>query len=1139
MKKKSPSQSGIFTPRALLGLTLCLIGLLLAVVTLAAPKASARRSAAGFGSTVVKPTVIQSLVNGVSDSVRALPPALPTARDFETELPQVKPAREVPANFIDQALQKALATTKNLPGPNAILPTPNVVIPNPNVSFDGMNQSEGCGGCIPPDTTGAVGASQYVQMVNSAFSVYAKNGTRLTGPTPINQLFKNFPVGNVCRDTNDGDPIVVYDQLADRWLLSQFGFPSASTGPYHECVAISQSGDATGSYYIYDFPLSTTKFHDYPHIGLWPDGYYMSTHEFLAPALSYVGAGAIAFERDKMLAGLPAQLVMFDLGHGNTSFGGHLPANLDGYTLPPAGAPNYFMEADNAADLPPSAALRIWKFHVDWATPANSTFGLDTQPNSILPVTDFARPPCSLAGNRAYVSGCVPQLGDPSQLDPIGDRLMYRLAYRNFGDHESLVLTHTVIANATTMQTGPRWYEVRDPGGVPTKAQESTFGPTGMTDLLYRFMGSIAMDRAGDMAIGYSTSSSASFPSIAYTGRLVGDPASTLGPAEVTLQAGGGPQHGEAFAPQTGRWGDYTTMTVDPVDDCTFWYTNEYFGTPVGPTADWQTRIGSFKFPTCTPRPTGLLTGKVTDSANQPIIGAKVTAGGYTAITGNSGVYQFSPLAPGAYTVSASATGYFPSSVPGVTVVNGGSTTQNFALARNLAEPTPTPPPLPVPLRTVNPPSLNDPGSTIATNHYPVTWTPAEVTTGLAGYIVEESTDYVAPLFDNADGSAMPGDAASPWNKGSTTDPWTQNPLYNHSSPFSYFANGEQPVGDFTGIDTSLTLKNPITIPGSVGSARLNFWSRYYNDGDDTGNVEVSTDGGTKWTSLLVLNDAPTVPPANTRMQDLEVDLSAYKGVPMKLRYRFNNGSLIYFLIRTIGWWVDDILIDGATWTQIDTTPANATSTNILNKPNGHYYYRVRGVYSDGSITANSNVQDIVVNAPPPPSLINVKSRKTHTGRGDFNIGLPLTNPSGVECRTGGANGNHKIVFTFANAVSVNGNPKAQVTSGTGTVSNVTVSGAQVTVDLTQVSDAQKIALTLFSVSDGTNTGDISLPIRFILGDVNGTGLVDGNDVSAVQAQTRQLADDNTFYMDVDLSGLIDGNDVSVTQGRTRSGARP
>ena len=810
---QSDPEAGFFNPRIFAAFLLLSAGVSLAVIGAAAP-GSPPVPVSGF-----VPVVKTSAVNGVSKALRDLPAGLPITRDREErELPPVKLAREIPSDFVDEVRQSI----------SGIL-----AIPAPQANFEGMNQEEGCGGCIPPDTTGAVGPEQYVQMVNSAMSVYAKNGTRLSGPTAINQLFAALPADNACRVNNNGDPIVVYDQLADRWLVSQFAVPGGAgpNGGYHECIAISKTPDATGEYYLYDFFLSATVFHDYPHIGLWPDAYYMMTHQFNAAGTAYLGGAAFAFERDKMLAGQPARLVSFVLGNGNTAFGGHLPANLDGFTLPPAGAPNYFVEVDAANEIPPTAAMRIWKFHVDWANPANSTFGVGTQPNSVVPVANFVRPPCSLAGNRAYVIGCVPQLGDPSQLDPIGDRLMYRLAYRNMGTHESLVLTHTVVAAAgPPEQMGPRWYEVRDPGGTPAIFQQSTFGPSGPTDPIHRFMGSIAMDRLGNIAIGYSASSAAQFPSINWAGRLASDPVNTLAQGEAVFQPGGGPQHGEAFAPQTGRWGDYSTMTVDPVDDCTFWYTNEYYGNPAGPTANWQTRIGSFKFAACTPRPTGILTGSVTESGSgNPIFGVKITAVGgainYTEISTPGGVYQFSPLPPGTYTVTASASGYFTSSAT-VTVTAGGTTTQNFALVRNLAEPTPALPPVPDPLQTVNPPALNDPGTTITTNTYNLSWSAAEVTTNLAHYVVEESTDYVSPLFDNADGTTMPGDAGSLWasssSGGSFPGAWAKNSEYFHSAPTSYFTTGPT-----DGFNISLTQKTAITIPATVSSARLNFWSRF------------------------------------------------------------------------------------------------------------------------------------------------------------------------------------------------------------------------------------------------------------------------------------------------------------------------
>jgi carboxypeptidase family protein/dockerin type I repeat protein len=1140
MEKKSNSKSGVFNPRVLLGFVLCSVGVSLAMLSFAAP-ASTKKLPPQNGAQF-KPVVIKSNLNGVSAAARDLPTGVPTGpREIEHGLLRVKPNHPVPAGFVDRAMQ---SVAQNL----AVL----LAMPAPLSTFEGQGSVDSGGGgaagclCLPPDTNGAVGPTQYVQMVNTVFSVYDKTGTRLSGPTPINALFSALPASSRCRATNDGDPVVVYDQLADRWLLSQFAVrddAGGTNGPYEQCIAISQTSDATGAYYVYDFPLSTTKFEDYPHLGLWPDAYYMTTHQFNQAGTAYLGQAAWALERDRMLKGQPAQLLYFDLGAlpppFNTGFGGQLPANVDGFTLPPAGAPNYFVEVDSSADVGLGNNLRIWKFHVDWATPANSSYGVAGMPNFVIPITDFARPNCM---NNAV--GCVPQAGDASQLDPIGDRLMYRLAYRNFGDHESLVLNHTVVASATTGQMGPRWYEVRDPGGTPTIFQQSTWGPTSQTDLLYRWMSSVAMDRAGNMAIGYSTSNQITFPSIAYAGRLASDPPNVLSQGEAQLFAGTGPQHG---GPTLGRWGDYTDMTVDPVDDCTFWYTNEYYSATDAGAFLWRTRVGSFKFPQCTPRPIGILRGTVTDSnGSNPIAGASVTAGGYTAVTNGSGFYQFSPLAPGAYTATASATGYFSSSPTAVTVTNATVTTQDFVLTRNLAVPTPTPAP-PIVLQTVNPPVLNDPGGTITTNNYAVTWSPAEVTTGLASYIVEESTDYANPLFDNADGTAIPGDAASLWTAGQQTDPWIPNPAFHNSVPNSYFAGGED-SGFAAPIDTSLTLKSNITIPAGVGSGRLTFYSRYFNDPEDTGNIEISKDGGTLWNSLKILTDAPLVPPADTRVQNYEIDLTAYKGVPIKLRFRFNTARTLYPAFHTLGWWVDDINVDGATWKQIGTTGGGTTSLNITNRPNGHYYYRVRGVYSNGNLTTHSNVQDIIVNFP----LTSVVSRMSHDSiTPPFDINLfqaaqlcgPAGCPRGVECRSStslGA-GNYTMVFKFPNnlmsvtSASVTGHDP---TTATGTVSTSMVDSSDThnyIVNLTGVSTGQYITVTLNNVHDVPgNIGNVTSPqMGVLVGDVDASGRVDSTDVFQVRQQTLQNAGASNFRTDLDASGRIDSTDVFMTRQQT------
>ncbi len=406
----------------------------------------------------------------------------------------------------------------------------------------------------PPDTNGTVGATQYVQWVNSSFAIFNKSsGALIAGPTAGNTLWSGF--GGGCQTNNDGDPVVLYDKAAQRWVFSQF---SVSTTPYLQCIAVSTTSDATGTYNRYSFQYG--NFDDYPKMGVWSDGYYETFNMFNGN--TFVGADACAYNRTAMLAGSAATQVCFQQG---SSVGGLLPSDIDGTTAPPSGSPNYmvYFGTNN---------LNLFKFHVDFNTPSNSTF---TGP-TVINVAAFS----PLCGGGT----CVPQPGTTQQLDSLADRLMYRLAYRNFGTHESLVVNHSVTAGSGG---GVRWYEIQNPSGTPTVAQQSTFAP----DSNYRWMGSIAMDQAGDMAVGYSVSSGSLNPTIRYTGRVPSDPSGTM-EAEVNVVTGTGSQ-------TTGlsRWGDYSAMQVDPVDDCTFWYTQEYIKT--NGTFNWNTRIANFKFPTC------------------------------------------------------------------------------------------------------------------------------------------------------------------------------------------------------------------------------------------------------------------------------------------------------------------------------------------------------------------------------------------------------------------------------------------------------------------------------------------------------------------------------------------------------------
>src|SRR5882724_11382983 len=417
----------------------------------------------------------------------------------------------------------------------------------------------------PPDTNGAAGITQYVQWVNTSFAVFDKGtGTPIYGPAAGNTLWTGF--GGACESDNDGDITVKFDRAASRWIFTQLAI--ANGPPYYQCVAVSTGIDATGPYnrYAFSFP----NLNDYPKLGIWPDAYYFSFNMFQGN--TFLGANACAADRNQMIVGGPATMQCFPL---DPNFNAILPSDLDGITPPPAESPNFFV------GIAPNS-LNVWKLHAEFANPANSSL---TGPGSIT-VAPYSEA-CNGGGT------CIPQSGTNQQLDSLGDRLMYRLAYRNFGDHEALVVNHSITAGSSV---GVRWYEVRSPNGAQTLYQQGTFAP----DTAFRWMGSIAMDKAGNLAMGYSVSSSSMHPAIRYTGRAPADPLGTM-QAETSIKEGTGSQTAIFGIFPMSRWGDYTSMAIDPTDDCTFWYTNEYL--QANGAFNWSTRIASFSFPSCAAAP--------------------------------------------------------------------------------------------------------------------------------------------------------------------------------------------------------------------------------------------------------------------------------------------------------------------------------------------------------------------------------------------------------------------------------------------------------------------------------------------------------------------------------------------------------
>src|SRR5216683_6422931 len=416
----------------------------------------------------------------------------------------------------------------------------------------------GANGYIPPDPNIAVGKTYIVQMVNSQIAVFNKSSTLLSGPTALSSLWTGL--GGACASSNAGDPIVQYDNLADRWLVSELG--SSGSAPYSECIAVSQTNDPRGAYYLYSYDFGSSL-NDYPKFGVWPTATnpaYLATYNMFANAQTFTGAQLCAYDRNAMLAGAtaPAALCFTVANDGN-----FLPSDLDGATLPADGTPGLFLNFETGS------SLRLYQLSPNFTTMS----GTLTQATP-----DIAVAPFTQACNGGV---CIAQ-PNSQKLDSLGDRLMYRLAYRVFSDHASMVVNHSVAAGSSV---GVRWYELRQPtGSIFSLYQQGTFAP----DSAYRWMGSAAMDGAGNIAIGYSKSSSSVYPSIAITSRTLAMALGTMG-AETILQAGNGAQT------TYNRWGDYTALRIDPSDDTTFWYTNEYYTkNGVFFNFNWSTAIASF-----------------------------------------------------------------------------------------------------------------------------------------------------------------------------------------------------------------------------------------------------------------------------------------------------------------------------------------------------------------------------------------------------------------------------------------------------------------------------------------------------------------------------------------------------------------
>jgi len=598
---------------------------------------------------------------------------LKKARTFDGDLRQLprerpvkveRPEREGPVPNPSLFVPPGKAAPEEPGGPQAPIGGPNAPAPPPSSTFEGLFFSANGNG-HPPDTVGDVGPNHYIQAINTSIGIYDKAGNQISAFT-FNTFMSQGAFGNLCDTNNFGDPVVLYDTFEDRWVVTDFAFQLsggsvvAPPGAF-QCFAVSKTGDPVlGGWNYYSLQI-TDLLNDYPKFGIWPDGIYMSANMFGFPAGSpFAGARVWALNKAQMYAGAPAiQVLSFNVPGSDFTV---IPSNARLQTgTPPPGTPNYFLSTWQFLN-----AVTVYKFHVDWNNPSASTF---TGPD--IPIAATGWPNAAVAN--------APSQGGNS-LDVLQIRAMMQNQYSNIGGVESLWATHTVRRANTAGFAAPRFYQVPVTGGTvgPNITQAATFDPDA-ANVIHRFMPSLAIDRAGNMALGYSTSSSTTKPAIKYAGRLSTDPINTFSQTEQLLIQGAGTQTGNCGPGVCTRWGDYSAMTLDP-DGCTFWYTNMYY--PVDG-LDHHTRIGSFSLPQCTTIGTGSVQGNVTSSSGGgPISGATVALGSRIATTDAAGYYSFTNLPAGTYPyITATYPGYTSATVISLAVNEASVTTQNFVLS--------------------------------------------------------------------------------------------------------------------------------------------------------------------------------------------------------------------------------------------------------------------------------------------------------------------------------------------------------------------------------------------------------------------------------------------------------------------------
>ena len=1017
-------------------------------------------------------------------------------------------------------------------GPIQTVAGPLISAPTPTgVSFEGVGVGLGAfnPGSNPPDVNGRVGATQYVQWNNTSFAVFDKTtGALEYGPAAGNTLFQ--ALGGACASHNDGDPVVSYDILAGRWVLSQFVVAAGQTTYSHQCVAVSATSDATGEYYVYDFLTDATNFVDYPHTGMWPDGYYMTTHVFsvgpeglpVAAPSAFITARLYVFERDKMVDGLPARMQSVDLGRG----AGLLPADLDSLTPPTAGEAEFIIGPNGVL----TNVTLFFRVATTWgAAPAVA----------VIPGTPIANgignAPC-LSGVNSPARDCVPQPAPAvgtDYLDHLGGHYMYRLAYRNQGTQaapdESLVMSGTTPGVPST-HGAVKWWEFRNPTPgssttTPTIFQSGTYDP----DTSYRWMPSIAMDKQRNIALGYSKSSTTIKPGIYLTGRLVTDLAGTMG-AETEMQAGLGVQLGGG-----NRWGDYSSMTIDPIDQCTFYYTNEYLKT--NGAFNWSTRISAFKFPSCVSAANlyGTVTGTITSAeTGAPISGVRVALSNhYAGASDGNGVYTI--LVPaGIYTaIAADAARNCASASPAfatVTPPGGGTVTQNFIMSGTSK--------LEGNGLTLDDSLGNNNGNVNRAECVKVnlgiknngcakeTAISAHLTTTTPGVTIDQAdSSYSDTLIDGSATNATPFkiSVASSFSCG-TPIALSLNLTYASGMKSLAFtvptcAGGPDQQIPLSQLMTSDSTQQdrigrnavPSTCAGKTSPGGGFPGTHYYKTFTFT-----NTSGGARCYTVAI--DAGLNGPGD--IESVAYD-QTYDPTMLSTNYLGDSG------------------ISG-----LGTTVAHASYSFTV--PAGHNFVVVvntTGTATNGSIASSQfsgTVSGFINNNAGPgdcatiPAVLTAASRLTHGAAGPFDIPMPLDG-SGVEPRQ--ANGNHKVVLHFDRPVQ-SGN--ASVTSGSGNVSSVSFSGNDMLVNLTGVTDQQRLTITATNVTAVSGVlNSVNFGMGFLVGDTTRNGLVNASDVSQTKLQSGAILSQSNCPNDVTINGAINGTDVSLVKLRSGTALPP